>query len=175
MRFNLLGGPGAGKSETALRLAADIKHDLRSVEHVGEYVKSWAYQKRTVEKFDQVYIFGKQHQYEYRFISSGVKNIITDSPVFLSSVYAPSELALPLTALCMAYDREFPSMNIFIQRGDKPYLQAGRWQTKDEALELDKRIFDMAQTYCTKVGVPFRIYKFQEYDKILDLVRAYCD
>jgi len=55
---------------------------------ITEYVKSWATQKRQVTTFDQVYLFGKQMQYEYRFLNNGIKNVVTDSPLILSCVYA---------------------------------------------------------------------------------------
>ena len=152
MRINFFGGPGSGKSTTTARIFSDLKSAGRSVEHVGEYVKSWAYQKRDIKKFDQVYLFGKQQQYEYRYLSSGVENIVTDSPCFLSVVYSlkynqDRRMADALAALCKIYDEEHPSVNIFLLRGDKPYVAEGRYQSYEEAKELDQFMFKTLQEY----------------------------
>lgn len=141
MRINLFGGPGSGKSTTAARVFAQLKERLVSVELILEYVKSWAHAKRPVKRFDQVYLFGKQQQYEYRCLASGVKNIITDSPcwlsVFYSKVYGFPPLGDAIETLCKLYDAEHPCTNIFLRRGDKPYVQEGRYQTAEEARKLD--------------------------------------
>jgi len=145
VRINLLGGPGSGKSTTAAWLFSVMKERHISVELVTEYVKSWACQKRQVTSFDQVYLLGKQMQYEYRFLNSGIKNIITDSPVFLSAVYAEvyySELKIskPILELVDAYEKQFPSVNIFLNRKNKPYIQEGRYQNYEQAKEVDNLI-----------------------------------
>ena len=145
MRVNLLGGPGSGKSTTAAWLFSILKENHISVELVTEYVKSWACQKRQVTSFDQIYLLGKQMQYEYRFLNAGIKNIVTDSPVFLSSIYAEvyySELniAKPILELVEAYEKQFPSVNIFLNRKNKPYVQEGRYQTYEQAKQVDELI-----------------------------------
>lgn len=79
MRICFIGGPCSGKSKTAAWIFSELKERKISVEHVTEYVKSWTYIRRNVKEFDQIYIFAKQQQMEYKFLSNGVKNIITDS------------------------------------------------------------------------------------------------
>lgn len=143
-RINLFGGPGAGKSTTAAWLFAQLKDRQISVELVNEYVKSWAYQNRSVHKFDQTYLFAKQQHYEYRCLNNGVEVIITDSPTALSTIYALKyvnvETAKALQALNELYTQDFPCLNIFLERGDKPYVPHGRYQTHEEAKELDETI-----------------------------------
>jgi nicotinamide riboside kinase len=145
MRINFLGGPGSGKSTTAAWLFSVLKQRHVSVELVTEYVKAWACQKRVVNEFDQVYLLGKQMQYEYRFLSSGIKNIITDSPVMLSPVYADAyypdiNVAAPMLQIITEYEKRHPSLNIFLRRNDKPYVQEGRYQTLEQAKEIDEKI-----------------------------------
>ena len=140
MRINLFGGPGSGKSTTAAWLFSELKRRLVSVEHVNEYVKAWAYANRPVDHYDQIYIMAKQMQYEYRFLKNGIKNIVTDSPVDLSIVYSPEHLKPALRLMCQTYNQDFAHANIFIRRGDKPYVQEGRYQDKTRALEVDLKI-----------------------------------
>lgn len=164
MRINLFGGPGAGKSTTAAWLFSELKKKNLSVEHVGEYVKAWAYQKRPVKRFDQVYILGKQMQAEYRFLSAGVRHIITDSPLFNSYLYAPEELRNPILAIIREYDAEHPSVNIFLDRGNKTYHQEGRYQSYEEAKEFDEKLkADLKST-----RTPFLILDYSEPYRILE-------
>lgn len=150
MRINLLGGPSSGKSTTAAWLFSVMKERRISVELVTEYVKSWACQKRQVTSFDQVYLLGKQMQYEFRFLSAGVKNVITDSPVFLSAIYADVyckelNISKPMIELIEAYEKEYPSVNIFLNRQNKPYISEGRYQNYEEAKEIDVLIKNALQ------------------------------
>lgn len=150
MRINLLGGPGSGKSTTAAWLFSELKRKQISIELVTEYVKAWACQKRPVNEFDQVYLLGKQMQYEYRFISSGVKNIVTDSPVMLSPVYANAYypdlgISVPMLQIVAEYEKRHPSINIFLRRKNKPYVQEGRYQTLEQAKKIDESVYDTLQ------------------------------
>lgn len=171
MRINFFAGPGAGKSTTTARVFSQLKEAGISVEQVGEYVKAWAYQKRHIGKFDQLYIFGKQHQYEYRYLSQGVKNIVTDSPCFLSVVYAAfygqPVISSAIMDLVKEYDKDHPCLNIFLHRGDKPYVQAGRWQTAEGAKELDALILSTL-----KVCYPDNLIEidFKDKEKIFQTV-----
>lgn len=162
MRVNFLGGPGAGKSTTAADVFARLKRLGYSVEHVGEYVKSWAYGKRPVDPLDQFYLQAKQMQYEYRLLKAGVLNIVTDSPVMLGYIYAPEELKPTLQRISDLYDSYYPSFNIFLVRGDKPYIAAGRYQDRERAVQIDKTIVEEVSNL---VFVPW-----DRMDIIMDLV-----
>ena len=175
-RICLYGGPGSGKSTTAARVFSELKEQHYSVEHVSEYVKSWTYMNRAPKGFDQVYIFGKQLEYEHRFISNGVKNIISDSPTFLSGFYA-HKYCLPGIAesiwdLCKIYDREYPCYNIFLERGDKTYHQDGRYQTESEARQFDNDIWDLLVDFygSNLVRIPYN-----DKEAILNKVLEVCD
>lgn len=173
MRINFFAGPGAGKSTTTARVFSQLKERGYSVEHVGEYVKAWAYQKRDIKKFDQVYLFGKQQQYEYRYLSQGVKNIVTDSPCFLSVIYGlkylPPQSRIPaaIRMLCDEYDKDFPCVNIFLRRNGKPYIQEGRYQSHDDAKKLDELMLSVL-----KEVYPDNLIEvdYQDPDKILEIV-----
>lgn len=170
MRINLLAGPGSGKSTLASGLFSKLKRDGYSVELVTEYVKTWAYQKREINKFDQIYLMGKQMNYEYRFLSNGVSNIITDSPVFLSAAYTKfyhsEELYQNMIGIIRDYDKEYPFINIFIERSDKNYNPHGRNEDYNKAIELDRLIKEATISVYGEI-ITFNFYQETEiYDFI---------
>lgn len=172
MRINFYGGPGIGKSTATARVFAELKERHYSVEHVTEYVKTWAYQKRKTEEFDQIYIFGKQQQYEFRYLKAGVKNIVTDSPTFLSYYYAKKyisdEIAEAIWTLCKLYDKKYPCFNIMLERGEKPYHTEGRYQTEAEARLMDEEIWNELTSHYPPeqcVRIPY-----DQKEKILETV-----
>lgn len=171
MRINLLAGPGAGKSTTAAWLFSELKTRNISVELITEYVKTWAVQKRGVTTFDQVYLFGKQMQYEYRFLNNGVKNIVTDSPLALSCIYGDFyypelKLGSDLLPILNKYESMFPSINIYLDRKDKKYIQEGRYQTYDQAIEVDNLVKNFIKTHLTNV----HFIEYSDRQSILELV-----
>lgn len=140
MRINFLGGPDAGKTTTAADVFSRLKRLRVSVEYVNEYVKAWAYEGRNIDAYDQFYLQAKQMHYEYRFLKHGVKNIVTDSPVCLGYIYAPPSLTPVLRQISDTYDKGFAHVNIYLDRGDKPYDPHGRYQDRERAVEVDKKI-----------------------------------
>lgn len=158
-RINLYGGPGSGKSTNAAKLFYEFKNRNYKIEHCTEYVKRWVYANRSVKKHDQIYLFAKQQQMEYSCIDNGVDLVITDSPCYLSAFYAlenygkDSSIFKALMLLNDDYENDFPSINIFIDRKDKPYHQHGRWQSKENAILLDKKMYEFINQYCCSVSV----------------------
>ena len=154
MRINFFGGPGAGKSTSASWLFSELKKRNKSVEYVSEYVKFWAYSQRKIHQYDQIYLFGKQMQSEYKYLVHGVKNTVTDSPILLAAVYAEINgacgIAEHLASICEMYDADYPSLNIYLKRGDKGYDESGRYQTTAQALEADALILEYLEKYYTR-------------------------
>lgn len=172
MRINLYSGPGAGKSTSASMLFAKMKMLNYSIELVSEYVKGWAISKRPVVGFDQIYLMGKQLNYEYRFLSHGIKHIVTDSPVLLSACYTRAyypelcDVATHMEGIIAEYERQHPSINIFLDRGDKPYHTEGRYQTKEQAKLLDTVVRDSLD----RLGIHYEIFSFYDNDLILEYI-----
>lgn len=151
MRINFYAGAGAGKSTVCPLIFSKLKILGYNVELVTEYVKSWAIQKKPVNPFDQVYLLGKQMQYEYRFLSNSVDHIVTDSPVLLSACYAGKyfgsySISDPIKQICKAYENEFPSINIFLDRKGIKYQQAGRYNSLEEAKNMDNYIKEVLRS-----------------------------
>jgi nicotinamide riboside kinase len=144
MRINICGGSGLGKTRTAAWIFAELKKHHYSVEYIEEYVKSWAVQKREIKMFDQNYIFAKQQHYEYRFLSRGIKNIVTGSPTILQPLYAEllmgKEYAKPLQMLEEIYEEKFPSFNIVLHR-EGEFNPEGRYEgSHEDASKIDDMV-----------------------------------
>lgn len=176
MRINLYAGPGAGKSTTASWLFAELKKRGYSIELVSEYVKSWAIQKRNIIGFDQIYLMGKQLNYEYRFLSNGIKNVVTDSPVLLSACYTRTyfgdlDIAHHMEQIILEYEKRNPAINIYLSREDKEYKTEGRYQTLEGAKQLDSIVKETLK----RLEIPFTEFSFFDSDKILDFVTSKLD
>lgn len=173
MRISLFAGTGASKSTNAAWLFSKLKICDISIELTTEYVKKWAYQKRAVNEFDQVYLFGKQIQAEYLCLSNGVKNIVTDSPILLSSIYAnyyykDINVAKSLEQISDEFEKKFPSFNIFLERKDRKYNQNGRYQDYGEALMIDNLIKEKLKNKYNEQNLAFCDYNDRE--RLLKLV-----
>tara|TARA_B110000495_G_C22870920_1_gene507855 strand:- start:198 stop:734 length:537 start_codon:yes stop_codon:yes gene_type:complete len=177
MRINLFAGPGAGKSTTASMQFARLKMQDYSVELVSEYVKAWAVAKRKVTGFDQVYLMGKQLQYEYRFVSAGVKNTITDSPVLLAACYTrefyPELIGVAdnMEGIIAEYERQHPSINVFINRNEKKYHTEGRYQTEDEARGIDATVRETLD----RLNIDYQSFDFRDQDGIFNYIQNRID
>ena len=139
-RIGLFGGPATGKSTCAAYVYSQLKIQSYNVELVQEYVKSWAYEKREISSFDQVYLLAKQIRIEDLVLRNGVDIIITDSPVGMATCYAKSynfEKYEALVEIVKAFDNKYKSLNIFMQRDDDAHYEPhGRYQkgVKNQAI-----------------------------------------
>ena len=169
-RVNFYAGAGAGKSTTAAWLFSELKRRGKSVELVMEYIKAWAYIDRKPRSFDQVYVFGKQLHAEDRILSSGVECVVTDSPLLLSPVYSSlyggQLIASHLYGIAKAFEEQFPSVNIYLMRGNKPYIQQGRWGSRAEAENVDKMVLE----FLRNAGIEPLVVDWDDLDTILNHV-----
>ena len=136
--INFYGGPGSGKSTTAARTFSELKDLGYNVELATEYAKDLTWQESFNVLKNQIYVFGKQHHRIWR-LDGKVQMILTDSPLLLSAVYAADETSDLFKSFVIEEYKKRPTINIFLNR-IKPYNPAGRSQSEDAAIELDKKI-----------------------------------
>ena len=139
----LWGGPGVGKSTTAAELFALMKKDHKNVELVREYVKSWVWEGRNIQPGDQSYFAAKQARHE-RILFDRIDYIITDSPLWLCTHYERAMEPRPSVAevvvqkqINYAAKKGFKYIHFFLERS-APYDPEGRFQTEEEALQIDE-------------------------------------
>lgn len=168
LRINFFGAPSRGKSNLAAWTYSMMRFLHLNTELVQEWIKHWAYNQVKIQYFDQIYVFGKQHRLEYDLLKAGVKNIVTDSPTWLSVFYAPRELKRPLAELNHLYDQEFPSLNFLILKDrDSEYEREGRYQDAGGAQDLENKLIDFMPEI---LGDNYKTLFFSEREKITQAV-----
>lgn len=137
---NLTGGPGTGKSTLMAKLFVALKLQGFSCEMVQEYAKELVW-LGDLTAFENQHAVAKT-QYEWLRSRQGKAQIVvTDGPLANFLYYnrhkehlcdvAKTEQAI-LTWLA-----EFNNYTVFIERGDFPYEEQGRYQSESEAKAID--------------------------------------
>lgn len=137
--INIFGGPGAGKSTGAAYIFSYLKMRGVNVELVTEVAKDLTWEEASNNLKDQIYVFGKQQHRLYR-CSDKVDVIITDSPIFLSTLYNKDQsIDSSLRQLALDVINKYDNYNVLLQRV-KPYNPVGRSQTAEESDEIKEAI-----------------------------------
>jgi len=143
-RISIWGAPGTGKSVLSAWLFASLKIAGYNIQFVEEQVKKWAFQKRPILSFDQMFLTASQVSSEDELLRSGVPHIITDCPIMISYFYSRRN-QLKYAPLILELGRQveevYPSFNIYLQR-DVLYQTLGRYETEEEAKILDVEMLD---------------------------------
>lgn len=157
--ISLYAGPGAGKSTNAADLFATAKRAGINTELVREYVKDWAWEKRKIGVFDQLYFLGKQVRRESMLFDC-VNLIVTDSPIWLCAYYAERYGTPALrngveAAVRAFYDQAriegHEHLHVWVHRA-KAYVPTGRYETEEQALEVDVEL----RAFLEDRGIPLR-------------------
>lgn len=151
-RINLYGGPGSGKSTTAAFIFAEMKTLGINIEYVDEYIKFWTFIPRSPKGFDSLYVQAKQIHKEDTILRAGTDFIVSDSPVMLQYYYAkhhktPAQKAM-LDIAC-EFELTYPSINILLQRKDSDYKELGRYETLEQAKEIDVELREVLDNTAT--------------------------
>lgn len=173
MRINLFAGPGAGKSVVASQIFSHFKIKGYNIELVNEYVKGWAYQKIVPQSFDQYYIFSKQLRSEDIILRTGVKNIVTDSPILMQLAYMKrnGENYSPLLQIAKDFESKYSCINILLERKDISYQQYGRYENEPQAIQMDIIIENILK----ETNSPYKKIKSLNLDEIFTFVSSYIE
>jgi hypothetical protein len=150
--INFYGGPSAGKSTNAFKLAGLMKERRMNVEFVPEFAKGLTWKKDFSSLDDQLMVFAQQNHMLY-ILQGQVDYIVTDSPLLLSMHYmhvgwskfregaAVSQLHNTFADMIISTYAQYENINFYVERGDREFVQAGRNQSEDEAIEIDDAVF----------------------------------
>ena len=165
--INFFAGAGSGKSTGSAYIFSKLKMLGINCELVTEYAKDKTWEKSTKVFDNQAYIFGKQY-YRLTRLHNEIDVAITDSPLLLSIVYNNSPILKDnFNKVVLDVFNSYQNINFFINR-TKHYNQAGRWQTFEEAKEIDKVVLDLLN----KNGVVYDIIdgNIEGYDKAVETI-----
>ena len=140
--INFFGAPGAGKSTEAARAYVALKDRGVNVELVREHAKDLAWHGG-LEVANKVpfYLAGQQMRLQEAFRGK-VAVVVSDSPVFMSALYADGPLIPEYERICLEMFSCFHNLNYFVPLR-KTYNPAGRTQTRQESLYLQGRLIEM--------------------------------
>lgn len=141
--LNLFAGPGTGKSTTAAGVFAFLKWKGVNCEMALEYAKDCIWDQSRNLLDNQIFVFGQQHHRIWR-LQGQVDVVISDSPLLHSVIYDSSENTHFSKMVAEEHRRLF-NLNIFLER-EKPYQQAGRLHTEEQAREIDQKTRQMLES-----------------------------
>ena len=146
--INLVGGPGTGKSLYSSYLFTMLKINGKNVEFTQEYAKDLVWRKKYEILRNQHIV--SYHQYQaLKGASKYVEAAITDGSLIHSYYYnRHSDVNYSNVDLTeeriQEYYKKFDNIVILLKRNPKyPYQQEGRYQTEEEAKEIDDRMKDI--------------------------------
>ena len=163
--INIFGAPSAGKSTTAAGVYAALKKRREHAEIVLEYAKELAWNNKLDGcPLTSLMILGEQAKRLKVYLGTDVKFVVTDSPLVMSSIY--NRDAEPLV---LAAHKSFDSINILLDRKNRPYDNAGRVQTHSESLALDNEILALLK----RNSIKYHVVNSEDVDSILKLLDEY--
>lgn len=152
--LNLFGGPGVGKSTLAARLFDRMKIAGKRVELVTEFAKGLVYAGNDFDLSNQLYMLAQQDRQLHR-LRGKVDYAITDSPLPLGLLYVQGRCAEPwFTRTVIEVFNSYENVNYLVERL-WPYQPWGRYQTEDEAREIDSRLVSLLNAH----DIPFQRYQ----------------
>jgi nicotinamide riboside kinase len=162
---NFFAGPGCGKSTGASWLFSQLKLNGVDCEYVSEFAKDKVWENNGEVFKCEFYITGKQ-SFKVSRCFGKVDVIITDSPIAISMVYSESDKFK--AAVLEEFNKyEKNNMNILLRR-TVPYDSNGRFQTEDEAKNIDDKI----KNTLDESEIPYMIINgnVDGYKAILDII-----
>lgn len=147
--INFFGGPGIGKSTIAAGHFWDLKVSGRSAELVTEYAKDVTWEGRQNLLNDQLYLLAKQNRRLSRLLDHDVDYAITDSPLLLCAAYTRmgTNSYSSLVPLVLELFNSYDNVNIVLKRNPEFYVQVGRSQTVEQAIQIDEVVIALLDEF----------------------------
>lgn len=146
---NFFGGPGAGKSTAAAGLFYEMKRHWIDSEYVQEFAKELVWANNGHMLSEQNYIFAEQ-EHRLNRLRQKVAVSISDSPLLLSSFYAPPGYPDSFHESVFEFFHTYRNINILVRRSHE-YSAMGRIQGQSDADNLSARL----EKYMSDNGIPY--------------------
>lgn len=168
-RINLFGGPGSGKSITAMNVRVQLGFKGYDIELVEEVIKDWTYIPRIPKSCDSAYLLLCQIQKEDIRLRAGVDLIVSGSPVLLQYFYGwyhktPLQVSMKLAAL--EFEKIYLSLNIVVNREDRFYNETGRYEKLEEAKLIDEKVKEIMQIN----NIAYKEFSCLEQENIINYI-----
>ncbi len=143
--INLFGEPGSGKSTAAMDITARLKRKGINAEYVSEFAKDKVYENNGEVFKHQEYLFGKK-SFKMGRVKDKVQVMAVDSPLILSIIYNKNkDLGEDFYKTVRIVFNSYDNRNYLLTR-KHTYEDEGRFQNKEEALEVRKQIINALDT-----------------------------
>ena len=144
--INIAGGPGTGKTTIAAELFSKLKEKGYEVENVSEFAKELVWEGRSQAFDDRLYMHGEQN-HRLMQMNGKLDFIITDSPLFLTSVYNNYYLKdkfsksynIMIDLVTTETFKLYNNKTYLLQR-NTDYKVIGRRENQEKALDIDKAL-----------------------------------
>lgn len=144
--INIAGGPGTGKTTIAAELFSKLKEKGYEVENVSEFAKELVWEGRSQAFDDRLYMHGEQN-HRLMQMNGKLDFIITDSPLFLTSVYNDyylkdkfSKSYNKMIDLVTTETFKLYNNKTYLLQRNTDYKVIGRRENQKKALDIDKAL-----------------------------------
>lgn len=141
--INMFAGPGVGKSTVAHFLTWAMSREGFKVEYVPEYAKELTWNRQHTLLGEQGFILAHQYEAIRKLVEHDIDIAILDSSILLGLMYTPSWYPASFKPFLLDMYHSYDNINIYLERNpDIPYVETGRNQTYEEALQKDKEVLE---------------------------------
>ena len=153
--INIIGGPGCGKSMFSAAIVLYLHLHGKTVETIPDYAKALAWQRNFEVLKNQYFI--AQRQFEMLSLLDGqVQFLVTESSLpqvlYYNEAYEPNICDVAKTrAQILEWHRLHDNINILVERGEKRYVRAGRFQEEEQARAIDLGL----RSLLDREGIPY--------------------
>ena len=153
--INIIGGPGCGKSMFSAAIVLHLYLHGKTVETIPDHAKALVWQRNFEVLKNQYFI--AQRQFEMLNLLDGqVQFLMTESSLpqmlYYNESYEPNICDVHKTrAQILEWHRMHDNINILVERSEKRYVRAGRFQEEEQARAIDLGMRDLLD----REGIPY--------------------
>lgn len=145
--INIIGGPGCDKSLFSSAIILNLNLRNKSVEQIPDYAKALVWQKNFDALKNQYQV--AQRQFEMLDLLDGqVQYLVTECALmqvlYYNETYTENICDVTKTRQqILSWYNKHDNINILVERGDKKYVQTGRFQNEEDARKIDQALHEM--------------------------------